>query len=200
MRVRTHTNPHSYHERLDLLNLSDIFSNPNRPLDMEIGFGRGVFLKERAYENPNRNLIGVEVRKPLVDTLKKELSNTSTDNVHLIHGNGEIVLEDCINDNSLSSLFLFHPDPWFKKRHHKRRVVNNRFIPQLIRKLVQGGSIYISTDVPSLHHYMESLLDQEKSLKKVHDDDFWREKYKTHWSEFSIEDKRDLNFLKYSKI
>jgi tRNA (guanine-N7-)-methyltransferase len=199
MRVRTHTNPFNFFERLKKLDLKSVFNKSCQPLDFEIGFGRGVFLREWASNNPKRNIIGVEVRKQIVKDLEIHVDKLELTNTHLIYGNAEIVLEDCIEDNSIENCFLFHPDPWFKKKHHKRRVINNDFLNILKSKIKPKGKLYISTDVELLHTYMEAHMSQLSSFKKLKNDIFWEEFYKSHWSEFSINTERKIYKSTYIK-
>lgn len=90
MRVRTHTNPFNFFTRLEKLALSEIFKNPTQPLDFEIGFGRGLFLKQWAKHHPNRNIVGAEIRKNIVSMFQNEITAEAIPNIHLINGNGEI--------------------------------------------------------------------------------------------------------------
>lgn len=199
MRVRTHTNPLNFYQRMEMLSLEKLFKNSEAPLDMEIGFGRGVFLREWAKLHPERNIIGVEVRKTIVTILEERLKALNIKNTHLIHGNGEIVLKDCIQDGSLSRCFIFHPDPWFKKRHYKRRVINEKLLTLLSTKLKENGKIYISTDVGILFEDICEHFSKFTEFKLVENDSFWTSDYKTHWSDFSKTDNRDLYYLTFQK-
>ncbi len=175
------------------LKLESIFRDFSRPLDFEVGFGRGVFLRHWSKTFPERNIIGVEIRKSIVTLLGERVEKEGIDNAHLIHGNAEIALEDTLEDNSLDNIFIFHPDPWFKKRHHKRRVVRPQFLSIAEKKLKPGGKLYISTDVtPLWEGMMESVA--ESNFKEIKDDHFWNDIYTTHWHTYSEEDKRDFNF------
>ncbi|MBT3261425.1 tRNA (guanosine(46)-N7)-methyltransferase TrmB [bacterium] len=190
MRVRTHTNPFNYYHRLEKIVLADIFKNTKCSLDLEIGFGRGVFLRNYAQLNPERNIIGVEIRKVVVEILQKKIAAGDLHNVFLVHGNGEIFLEDALEDNAVDRVFIFHPDPWFKKRHYKRRVINEKFLETCVRKMKNGAKLYLSTDVAELWEYMEDFLKKHPSFSLVQDDVFWQTYYQTHWQDFSQKDHR----------
>ena len=95
-------------------------------------------------------------------------------------------------------MFIFHPDPWLKKGHHKRRFVRPDNLNLIIKKLSPGGKIYVSTDVESLWESMTETL-EESSLKEVEDTHFWDEVYTSHWDKFSIEDKRTRQFGTWEK-
>ena len=190
MRVRTHTNPLSINHRFDDVNLPESITE-NTPLDLEIGFGRGVFLRHWAKENPKNHIVGIEVRKPLVTLLNQRLDNEKINNASVYHGNGHVFLEDVIEDYRLNSIFVFHPDPWFKKRHHKRRVIHTEFLDLASKKLKTEGKLYISTDVKDLFTEIQSTLNEHPDFQhSPKDSEFWDTHYKTHWDDFSQTDKR----------
>ncbi len=188
-RVRTHTNPFTVRQRFDLLKMSDIQSQYPEGVDLEIGFGRGVFLRQWAQRYPKRMILGVEVRKPLVKILEERLANANCDNAQLYYGNGVIFLEDAIEDGVLDQVFIFHPDPWFKKRHHKRRVVTSEFVTLLKAKLKPGGVVHISTDVDSLFQDMCKAFQQSSQFVFRDKDPFWDD-YTSHWDAFSERENR----------
>ena len=80
-------------------------------------------------------MIGVEVRKSIVRDVEAKINADQLNNVALFHGNGELFLADAVPDASLKHIFVFHPDPWFKKRHHKRRVINPNFLSLVEKKV-----------------------------------------------------------------
>lgn len=188
-RVRTHTNPLNIKHRFNP-NLLDSIQE-NTPLDIEIGFGRGVFLRKWAALNLNRSIVGVEVRKPIVEILQERLDSEKIQNAIIFHGNGHCFLEDSVKDNSVDRLFIFHPDPWFKKKHHKRRVVTKSFLKIIHKKLKQNGLLCISTDVEILWDEIQKDV-LEGDFKETNDTVFWETQYNTHWQKFSTEDKRIL--------
>ncbi|RAP32405.1 tRNA (guanosine(46)-N7)-methyltransferase TrmB [Candidatus Marinamargulisbacteria bacterium SCGC AG-414-C22] len=197
-RTRTHTNPLNIKHRFDSIKFTDIVPNDAKTISLEIGFGRGVFLKHWATHNPNDFLLGVEVRKVIVTDVMSQVKQLSLGNVALFHGSGHIFIEDVIPDNSLDHVFVFHPDPWFKKRHHKRRVINLDFVKLIEAKLKKQGKLYISTDVELLWSDMCEVMKQF-SLTEIADDIFWKDIYKTHWDLFSKSDKRSIFFQAYQK-
>jgi len=200
MRVRTHTNPFNFYTRLEKLDFASIFPNKSGELDLEIGFGRGSFLRQWAKLHPDRNIVGVEIRKNIVAELEVEVRTENLTNTHLILGNGEIVLEDCFDDKSITNIFLFHPDPWFKKSHHKRRVIRPQFLEAVCKKLKQNGKLYISTDVTPLWEAMEETLLTSGYFKKIEDSHFWQNIYTSNWHVLSEKQKRDFNFGTFSLI
>ena len=197
-RVRTHTNPFNFYQKLEPLKLNTIFDNPTQPLDLEIGFGKGVFLQHWAKLNPEHNVVGVEVRKGIVEIVKEEVNEKKVKNIHLIHNSGERVLEDCISDNQLNSIFIFHPDPWLKKSHHKRRIIREDVLNLIEKKLKPGGKLYLSTDVDSLWEAMLEALNKS-TLMPVKDYHFWESTYTSHWDKFSKIDQRSRNHGTWEK-
>ena len=123
MRVRTHVNPLTYTQRMEKIDYNKFLPTikTNKFLDFEIGFGRAVFARDYAKNNPQRSLIAIEIRKSVVDFVKEE-QKEEIPNLYLMQGKAEIALEDTIEDQQLDRIFLFHPDPWLKNRHHKRTV------------------------------------------------------------------------------
>ncbi len=188
-RVRTHTNPLNIKHRFDKSLLKHLDST--RPLDVEIGFGRGVFLRSWATQNPDRNIVGIEVRKQMVDILDKRINDPFLPNALIFHGNGSCFVEDCIKDFSIDRIFVFHPDPWFKKRHHKRRLIQKEFLQLIFKKLKPEGLLCVSTDVEELWKSMNDDI-LKNGFKITNDIDFWDNSYNSHWQDFSIKEKRYL--------
>jgi tRNA (guanine-N7-)-methyltransferase len=127
------------------------------PVTLEIGFGNGESLATMAAQDPASDFIGIEVHRPGVGHLLLELEHREISNVRVFTADAIEVLECCIPDHSLGRVLLFFPDPWPKKRHHKRRIVQHDFIRQLARKLVPGGILHMATD---WENYAEHMLEK----------------------------------------
>ena len=200
MRIRTHTNPFNYYQKMDHIFVTDMVKDPSLPLDLEIGFGRGRFLRQWSIKYPNRNIIGVEVRKNITELLQKRLIRDNLiDNTYAIHGSGERVLKDIIDDGILDTIFVFHPDPWFKKKHHKRRFIRPDIVNLMAKKLKPEGHLHLSTDVISLWEAMLDTMENSPLFSKINNHSFWKEDYTSHWHEFSERDKRSLNWMSFKK-
>jgi tRNA (guanine-N7-)-methyltransferase len=126
------------------------------PLIVEIGFGNGDSLAKMAAANPDHDYIGIEVHKPGVGHLLILLNEQGLTNVRVYCHDAIEILEQKIPDLSLAGLHLFFPDPWHKKKHHKRRIVRPSFVDLLNKKLQVGGYFHAATD---WQHYAESMLD-----------------------------------------
>ena len=137
--------------RLDL----DAVFGRRAPRTLEIGFGNGAALAAMAENRPDCDFIGIEVHRPGVGRLLLELENHKLENVRIFREDAIQVLKECIPDNSLDRLLLFFPDPWHKKRHHKRRIVQPAFLELVARKLVPNGILHMATD---WENYAEHML------------------------------------------
>jgi tRNA (guanine-N7-)-methyltransferase len=132
-----------------------IFGN-DAPLELEIGMGRSHFLFERAKAVPGHNIIGIEWKGEWVRQARKRAAREQIPNVHAIFGNAWEIVPAIIEENSLAQIVLNFPDPWWKKKHHKRKVINDAFVDILVSRLRQGGRIYLATDVKELfEEYLE---------------------------------------------
>lgn len=127
------------------LNFVDIFGNTN-PIVIEIGFGMGDATVRLAEANPDINYIGIEVHRPGVGRVLNEIKRRDLKNLYLIEHDALEVLETMIGDNSVNGFHIFFPDPWPKKKHHKRRLVQRPRSNLIARKLAPNGYLYFVTD------------------------------------------------------
>jgi len=116
------------------------------PLILEIGFGMGDSLIEMAVNNPHNNYMGIEVHKPGVGRLLGNISELSLTNLRVMQADAVEVLKSQVQDESISAVQLFFPDPWHKRRHVKRRIVQDEFIQLLRKKLQSHGQFHMATD------------------------------------------------------
>lgn len=139
-----------------ILDLKTAFAKP-QPVVMEIGYGMGEATWQIAKDNPAINYLGVEVHMPGVGKLMARIEEFDLTNVKLIERDVFEVFHYMIADGALDGVHLYFPDPWPKKRHFKRRIVNQRFIAEVATKLKPGGFLHIATDwVP----YAEWITEQ----------------------------------------
>lgn len=134
---------------------SAVFNN-NNDLVFEIGFGMGDSLIDMAKQSPEQNFIGVEVHRPGVGGLLKRIEEENLQNIRVFAEDALDVLQHSIADNSLSKVQIFFPDPWHKKRHNKRRIIQADFVQQLNQKLKSGGILHLATD---WQEYAEHMLE-----------------------------------------
>lgn len=128
------------------------------PLVMEIGFGMGDSLLQMAATNPQSDFVGIEVHKPGVGRLLHELAEQGVSNLRVFCHDAKEVLRDCFAPQSLDCIQIFFPDPWHKKKHNKRRLVQAPFVEELRPKLKLGGRLHMATDwEPYAEHMMEVM-------------------------------------------
>ena len=143
------------------LDFEEIFGNKN-PVVVEIGFGMGKATAIIAENNPDINYLGIEVHKPGIGKLLGEIRERNLKNVRIIAYDAMEVLADQIQNESVSAFHIFFPDPWQKKRHHKRRLVQRPRTNLIASKLVKGGYLYFVTDwLPYAEFALEELLNTE---------------------------------------
>ena len=132
-----------------------LFGN-NNPVVLEIGFGMGKSLVKMAKHTPDLNYIGVEVHRPGVGACIALAQEEKVSNLKVYEHDAIEVLADCIADASLAKVQLFFPDPWHKKKHHKRRIVSAEFVEAIRQKLQVGGVFHMATD---WQNYAECMLE-----------------------------------------
>jgi len=147
-----------------LIDKSKVFTNEN-PLVFEIGFGMGDSLVQMAKDNLEQNFIGIDVHPPGVGTLLRKIKEEELNNVRVYQGDAKLVLQDCIPDDSLDVVQIFFPDPWHKKRHHKRRLIQEEFLQQLLPKLKQNGLLHLATDWENYAEQMMEVLSASIELE-----------------------------------
>lgn len=128
------------------------------PLCVEIGFGNGECLAKLAAENPDKDYIGIEVHRPGVGHLIIQLEQQGLQNVRIYRHDAVEILTNNLADSSLSAVHLFFADPWPKKRHHKRRIVQTSFVDLLAKKLESGGYFHAATDWENYAEHMLAVL------------------------------------------
>lgn len=128
-----------------ILNLTDVFEN-TAPVTIEIGFGMGKATALIAQQNPDKNYLGIEVHRAGVGRLLGEIEKRSLTNIRIIEYDALEVLANMIPDESIAAFHVFFPDPWPKKRHHKRRLVLRPRTDLFAAKLAPGGYFYMVTD------------------------------------------------------
>ena len=137
------------------------------PRCAEIGFGMGDALIEMASASPGRDFLGVEVHEPGIGRVLHQAVARGLANLRVIMGDAAEVLERCLPECSLDAVCLFFPDPWPKKRHHKRRLVCPSFVRLVESRLVPGGRFLLATDWPPYAEHMLAVLEAEPGLRNL---------------------------------
>ncbi len=137
------------------------------PLILEIGFGMGAATAEMAQAAPQDNFIGVEVHEPGVGALLKRLGEADLTNVRILQHDAVEVLQHMVAPSSLQAVRVYFPDPWPKKRHHKRRLIQPPLVALLASRLAPGGTLHCATDWEHYAHHMLEVLAQEPMLQNT---------------------------------
>ena len=175
--MRQHVNPLSKHfSELDPIPpLNEIFENPKLPLHLDIGCASGDFIFELSSKNKNWNYIGIEIREKLVLNANLKMNNEQYKNLYFSFGNANNIFNNTNSKSlieSIDSISFYFPDPWFKKKHHKRRVIQSNLINSLSNSMKSKSLIFIKTDVKDLFDYMELTISENKNLKRLSNEDF----------------------------
>jgi tRNA (guanine-N7-)-methyltransferase len=150
----------------EVLDPAVLFEKPQK-LTVEIGFGMGDSLLEMAKNSPEQNFLGIEVHQPGVGKLLNGIAENELTNIKLICHDAREILETGLPENCIDRLLLFFPDPWHKKRHNKRRLVQPEFIELLLKKLSPDALLHFATDWQAYAEHMMEILEANSSLENV---------------------------------
>lgn len=172
VRVHQHVNPLSpyYGREPQPIDLKTVFADPTKPLLLDIGCARGRFLLRMAEVQPEWNYLGVEIREPLVDEANRLGREAGFDNLHYEFCNAMLWLGRLLGDiptSTLQMVTIQFPDPWFKKRHAKRRMVNKEMVDTIAQQLAPSGQIFIQTDIEFLAVEMFELFRIDRRFREV---------------------------------
>ena len=148
----------------ELIDLKVVFGRA-APRVLEIGFGNGETLVEQAAANPSMDFIGIEVHEPGVGHCLLQAQAARISNLRLIRHDAIAVLQHQIPDASLRRINLYFPDPWPKKRHHKRRILQHYFMQLLSRKIEHGGTFHIATDWQNYAEQIDELIASDDNFR-----------------------------------
>lgn len=163
VRVHQHVNPLSpfYRQQPKPVDIETVFANPEQPLLLDIGCARGRFILRMAEAEPTWNYLGVEIREPLVDEANRIGGEQGLTNLHYAFCNAMLWLDKLIEgipDGILQAVTIQFPDPWFKKKHAKRRMVNQELVDTVARKLAPEAAVFVQTDIEFLAEEMFELF------------------------------------------
>jgi tRNA (guanine-N7-)-methyltransferase len=133
-------------------------------LEVEVGSGKGLFLQSAATATPTRNFLGIEVAKKYAHHTAARLAKRDLRNAAIVHGDAQQVFRELLPENSLAAVHVYFPDPWWKKRHRKRRVMNEAFLKDVVRTLAPGGRFHFWTDVEEYFNEGTALVAEHTSL------------------------------------
>jgi tRNA (guanine-N7-)-methyltransferase len=174
------------------------------PLVVELGFGRGEFLVELARAAPDVAHVGVEISRKRVLKMARRVARLQLSNIRLVHGLGELVVRDALPEASVRALWINFSDPWPKKRHHRRRLIQRQLLEEIGSRLAAGGVLHIATDDVPYARHIDALLREQDTLENRYAPDPWRSEvpgrpataYELAWRA----EGRPLHFWAYQKV
>ncbi len=172
VRVHQHVNPLSpyYVFTPNPLALGDIFADASLPLHLDIGCARGRFILKMAELDKGRNFLGVEIREPLVTEANRIAHEANLTNLHYEFCNAmnefDRLLEN-VPKGILQTVTIQFPDPWFKKKHAKRRMVNRELVETIVNNLAENGKIFVQTDIEFLADEMFELFRSKENFEQI---------------------------------
>lgn len=149
-----------------LLDLATLFGN-DHPIELEVGFGKGLFLLRSAQERPGVNFVGIEIERKYQLFTATRLAVRDLRNVRLACADARLFLRDCVPAGSVQTLHIYFPDPWWKTRHQKRRVFTPEFAQQSARVLRLGGILSFASDVADYARMVEELVAAVPALRPL---------------------------------
>ncbi len=179
-----------------ILDFHKVFGNKN-PIHIEIGSGRGEFLIKSAMQNPNINYIGIDLKEKRIKTILRKLYKEKLKNVRIakIYLNNENI--KFLPPNSIEKIYLQHPDPWPKKRHFHRRIIQSEFINILHELLITNGIVDIATDHKDYAIWIVEHFKERKDFFSIYKKGFTKESEKGHIETYFEKKKREEGFEPY---
>lgn len=184
-RIRHHVNPslympferlrepmEQYPEPIERFDWKQAFENGRPPAALDVGCGMGKFLMEYALAEPSVNILGLDVRKAPIEWVRTVINGENIGNAWTLWYSVVNGL-DFIEAASIDRIFYFFPDPWFKKRHHKRRAFSPELLDIFKKALQPAGTLYIMTDVPEVDAYQRDVLAKHGGFTVEYSDDNW---------------------------
>lgn len=172
IRIRQHVNPlaRKFQQPLQVPNWQEVYSVIDRPLYLDIGCARGKFLLDMAQLYPEVNFLGIEIRQQLVDLANQTKAELGLTNLHYLFGNinssASVLLSSLPGD--MQTISIQFPDPWFKKKHNKRRVVQPELVTALVDRASNGGKIFIQSDIEEVAREMRDRFATSPLLVRQH--------------------------------
>ncbi len=172
VRVHQHVNPLApfYRSAPEPFEIEKAFVNPTLPLFLDIGSARGRFLLKMAELEPRRNFLGLEIREPLVGEANRLAAQTNLINLRYEFCNAMLALDKFLENlpaRILQTVAIQFPDPWYKKKHAKRRMVRDGLVETVVKHLKVSGEIFIQTDVDFLAEEMFELFRANENLREI---------------------------------
>ncbi|HPR18343.1 MAG TPA: tRNA (guanosine(46)-N7)-methyltransferase TrmB [Candidatus Cloacimonadota bacterium] len=178
------------------LNLQQIFGNAH-PVHLEIGSGRGEFLVHQAQENPEINFVAIELKEKRIKTILRQLDAETHKNVRLMKLYVDAKVTSILPAESFQMIYIIHPDPWPKRRHHSRRLIQQNFIDVLWKLLLPAGRIRLSTDHTGYADWIVNEFSRRPDFVSVYENGFTCDPPENHFETFFEKVKRKEGFPPY---
>ena len=165
--MRQHVNPLSqfFQLPLSLPSKNILFEKSHYPIHLDIGSAKGEFLIELATKYPDWNFVGLEIREPLVSLCEKKRRKLELTNLKFLFCNVNVSLDEWLSDldfGQLKRVSIQFPDPWFKRKHFKRRVLKTNILNSIAKAMSKDGEIFIQSDIFKLIEYMTNTIDKNR--------------------------------------
>jgi tRNA (guanine-N7-)-methyltransferase len=148
------------------LDYADVFAN-DRPIELEVGFGKGLFLLTASQARPDVNFLGIEIEKKYQLFTANRMAKRGLMNVRLVCADARAFVRDFLPAGQLAAVHVYFPDPWWKNRHHKRRLFTEEFARQCVRVLRPGGCLHLASDVADYFARMTELTGRSAGLERL---------------------------------
>lgn len=148
-------------QALDVLTVAPTWTDlvdPSKPIELEVGSGKGLFLQNAAMARPEHFFVGIELAAKFANRAATRLAKRDLQNVAMLRGDAKKFLSDCVPDASLARLHVYFPDPWWRNKHKKRRVLNEQTLSNIHRTLKPGGEFHFWTDVLDYYEHICSQV------------------------------------------
>ncbi|MCZ6513332.1 MAG: tRNA (guanosine(46)-N7)-methyltransferase TrmB [Nitrospinae bacterium] len=179
-----------------------LFQNGN-PLKLEIGFGTGNFLIDMAIREPQSNFIGMDFYHKGIRKVITRMDRLHLKNIRVAYGNAGEKIPILFDEGELSEVFINFPDPWPKKRHHKRRLITPQFVEMLAGKMAPGGTLHIATDFEAYAQAILEALQADPRFFNLHEDQGYRHERedipKTKYEKAFLDAGRKIYYFEFSK-
>ena len=173
IRIRQHVNPllRKFQDKIELPHWQEVYADLSLPLHLDIGCARGKFLLEMAKLNPQTNFLGIEIRRPLVEDANREKTALGLGNLHYLFGSINYSAKDIFDSlpsDILQYISVQFPDPWFKRKHNKRRVIQPELVNSLVDYLQPQGTVFLQSDIKEVALEMTARFAEHPLLNKQH--------------------------------
>lgn len=198
VRVREHVNPLSrkYQDPVEMPDWKKVYRNAAQPLHLDIGCARGKFALEMAQREPSWNFLGLEIREPLVHQAIAHRDELGLQNLHYLFCNINTSIRPLLaslEPATLNRISIQFPDPWFKRKHQKRRVVQPEIVDQLSKYLIPAGSVFVQSDVLDVAQEMVDRFSEHPAFVRQH----------TNWlanNPFDVPTEREVGVLSLGNL